>query len=271
LEVVRALQSEVAPAELATVFFTSGTTAAPKAPLHDHAALVHQAGVLAEAFGYTPDDRWWAALPLFFTGGFVTGALATLAAGASIVLQAGPDPDAALDLIQHERPTILIGSNLVPALLEHPRLADPASGEPAPSGVDGEILVRGPSLMRSYYGLEPQDCFDAEGFFHTGDLGHLDADGSLHFTGRLRDVIKSAGATVSPAEVEAALERHSQVHAACVVPAPDPVRGEVVVAFVVADPGVDEEALRAYCRRELAVYKVPRHFFLRSETDFPRT
>ena len=339
LEVVRALQSEVAPAELATVFFTSGTTAAPKAPLHDHAALVHQAGVLAEAFGYTPDDRWWAALPLFFTGGFVTGALATLAAGASIVLQAGPDPDAALDLIQHERPTILIGSNLVPALLEHPRLAgtpvafrkgmagntpiiakfcpadhlcvgtygmsetatcvtstratdpvavrrgsngrpltgvvlrvvDPASGEPAPSGVDGEILVRGPSLMRSYYGLEPQDCFDAEGFFHTGDLGHLDADGSLHFTGRLRDVIKSAGATVSPAEVEAALERHSQVHAACVVPAPDPVRGEVVVAFVVADPGVDEEALRAYCRRELAIYKVPRHFFLRSETDFPRT
>ena len=97
------------------------------------------------------------------------------------------------------------------------------------------------------------------------------SDGSLHFTGRLRDVIKSAGATVSPAEVEAALERHSQVHAACVVPAPDPVRGEVVVAFVVADPGVDEEALRAYCRRELAVYKVPRHFFLRSETDFPRT
>jgi len=212
LEVVRALQSEVAPAELATVFFTSGTTAAPKAPVHDHAALVHQADVLAEAFGYTPDDRWWAALPLFFTGGFVTGALATFAAGATIVLQAGPDPDAALDLIQHERPTILIGSNLVPALLEHPRLAgtpvafrkgmagntpiiakfcpadhlcvgtygmsetatcvtstratdpvavrrgsngrpltgvvlrvvDPASGEPAPSGVDGEILVRGP-------------------------------------------------------------------------------------------------------------------------------
>ena len=339
MEVVRALQAEVAPAELATVFFTSGTTAAPKAPLHDHAALVHQAGLLAETFGYTPEDRWWAALPLFFTGGFVTGALATLAAGASIVLQAAPDPDAALDLIERERPTVLIGSNLVPALLEHPRLAattitlrkgmagntpiiakfcpadhlcvgtygmsetatcvtstratdpvkirrgsngrplagvvlrivDPATGAPVAPGVDGEVLVQGPSLMRSYYGLEPQDCFDAEGFFHTGDLGHLDADGAFHFTGRLRDVIKSAGATVSPAEVEAALERHPEVHAACVVPGPDPVRGEVVVAFVVADPGVDEEALRLHCRRELAVYKVPRHFFLRSETDFPRT
>ncbi|HEY3185901.1 MAG TPA: fatty acid--CoA ligase, partial [Solirubrobacteraceae bacterium] len=80
-----------------------------------------------------------------------------------------------------------------------------------------------------------------------------------------------AGATVSPAEVEAALERHPRVHAACVVPAPDPTRGEVVVAFVVADPEIDEAALRTHCRAELAAYKVPRHFFFRSEEEFPRT
>jgi acyl-CoA synthetase (AMP-forming)/AMP-acid ligase II len=338
-ELVRALQAEVVPADLATVFFTSGTTAAPKAPVHDHGALVHQAGILADAFGLVAEDRWWGALPLFFSGGFVAGALATLAAGATVVLQAGTDPDRALELIRRERPTVLIGSNLVPALLEHPgfaetpiafrkgmagntpiiaklcpgdhvcvgtygmsetatcvtstrasdpvdvrrgshgrplvgvaiRIVDLATRTPVPPGADGEILVRGPSLMRSYYGMEPRDCFDEAGFFHTGDLGRVDADGSLHFAGRLREVIKSAGATVSPAEVEAALERHPRVHAACVVPAPDPVRGEVVVAFVVADPGVDEAVLRTHCRGELAAYKVPRHFFLRSEDPFPRT
>jgi fatty-acyl-CoA synthase len=262
-----------------------------------------------------------------------------LAAGATIVLQAGTDTERSLELIRREQPTILIGSNLVPALLEHPRFAEspvafrkgmagntpiiaklcppdhvcvgtygmsetatcvtsaradepvairrgsngapladvavrivePGTGTPMPPGTDGEILVRGPSLMRSYYGTEPADCFDREGFFHTGDLGRIDADGRLHFAGRLREVIKSAGATVSPAEVEAALERHPRVHAACVVPGPDPVRGEVVVAFVVADPEIDEAVLRTHCRSELAAYKVPRHFFLRSEEEFPRT
>src|SRR6185436_7293427 len=182
------------------------------------------------------------------------GALATLAAGAAIVLQAGTDADRALELIQHEQPTILIGSNLVPALLEHPRfpgtrvafrkgmagntpiiakLCPPdhvcvgtygmsetatcvtstrateppevrrgSNGKPLPGvvvrivepggtaavapGTDGEVIVQGPSLMRSYYGMEPRDCFDAEGFFHTGDIGRIDADGNLHFAGRLR-------------------------------------------------------------------------------------
>src|SRR5439155_1328544 len=210
------------------------------------AALVHQAGVLAEAFGYTPDDRWWAALPLFFTGGFVTGALATLAAGASIVLQAGPDPDAALDLIQHERPTILIGSNLVPALLEHPRLA----GTPVAfrKGMAGNT----PIIAK----------FCPADHLCVGTYGMSETATCVTSTRATDPVAVRRGSNGRPL---------TGVVLRGVVPAPDPVRGEVVVAFVVADPGVDEEALRAYCRRELAVYKVPRHFFLRSETDFPRT
>ena len=114
------------------------------------------------------------------------------------------------------------------------RICDPESGAPLGVGIAGEICVRGPTLFSHYDGVSPRDCFDAEGFFHTGDLGRLDGHGALHFLGRIKDVIKTAGVNVAAAEVEATLLRHPAVGAAHVVPVPAGARGEDVAAFNVA-------------------------------------
>jgi acyl-CoA synthetase (AMP-forming)/AMP-acid ligase II len=150
------------------------------------------------------------------------------------------------------------------------RIVDPETGRPLASGETGELCVRGPTLLSRYYGEDPATTFDAEGFFHTGDLGWLDAEGALHFVGRAKDVIKTAGANVAAAEVEAVLLEHPAVGAAYAVGVPDAARGENVAAFVVPKAAVDEAALLAHCRERLASYKVPRHLWLRQEGELPQ-
>jgi acyl-CoA synthetase (AMP-forming)/AMP-acid ligase II len=149
------------------------------------------------------------------------------------------------------------------------RIVDPETGSPLATGVDGEICVRGPELLVGYVGEPPGSCRDAEGWFHTGDLGHLDAEGALHFVGRLKDVIKTAGANVAAAEVEAVLLEHPAVAAAHAVGVPHPTRGEEVAAFVVLKADVAETALVEHCRAALASYKVPRRVWVRAERDLP--
>jgi acyl-CoA synthetase (AMP-forming)/AMP-acid ligase II len=118
-------------------------------------------------------------------------------------------------------------------------------------------------MMLRYCKRRRQDCFDRDGFFHTGDRGWIDDDGYLHFTGRIRDVIKTAGVSVSPAEIEAVLQACPHVRAAAVVGANDPRRGQCIVAFVVAAPDASVGALDivAWCRERLAAYKVPQYVF----------
>jgi fatty-acyl-CoA synthase len=127
--------------------------------------------------------------------------------------------------------------------------------------------------MEGYYKVPRTSTFDAEGFFTTGDRGYFDADGNLHFGGRLKDVIKTAGVNVAAVEVEDALARHPAVKTAHVVGVPDAVRGENIAAFVIlkADAQVDADTLRAFCRDTLASYKVPRHVFFIGDADVPRT
>jgi fatty-acyl-CoA synthase len=150
------------------------------------------------------------------------------------------------------------------------RIVEPGSNRPLAAGQEGEIVVRGSSVMRTYYRTAPADCFDAEGFFHTGDSGSIDDAGLLHFTGRLVDVIKTAGVSVASAEVEATLMMHPTVKAAYVVPVPHPSRGENVAAFIVPAHGTCEtDTLLAHCRAQLATYKVPRFLFLVTEGDLP--
>jgi fatty-acyl-CoA synthase len=149
------------------------------------------------------------------------------------------------------------------------RIADPESGAPLPAGREGEICVRGPTLFSHYYRHEPADCFDLEGFFHTGDLGRLDDRGALHFLGRIKDVIKTAGVNVAAAEVEATLLAHPAVGAAHVVGVPDAMRGENVTAFVVPKRPVSEAEILAHCRERLASYKVPRQVWLRRDDELP--
>ncbi len=153
-------------------------------------------------------------------------------------------------------------------------IVDPDTGEPLPSGETGEILIRGATVMESYYRRRPHECFDERGFFRTGDLGWVDGEGYLHFIGRRREVIKTAGVNVAPAEVEAVLSTHPQVALAVVVPVTDPERGENVAAFVVPAANTEppgEQALAEFCRSHLAAYKVPRHFFFVAREELPST
>ena len=100
------------------------------------------------------------------------------------------------------------------------RITDPVTGQALPAGVDGEIRLRGPNLMRAICGRDQADTFDADGFYPTRDLGALDADGYLWLRGRLDDMFKVRGATVYPAEVEAALRAIDGVRQAYVTGVP---------------------------------------------------
>jgi fatty-acyl-CoA synthase len=150
---------------------------------------------------------------------------------------------------------------------------DPEAGTELPPEATGEICVRGVTLMEGYYKVPRSETFDPEGFFHTGDLGFLDHDGRLHFVGRLKDVIKTAGVNVSAAEVEELLAQHPAVAAAHVVGVPHPVRGENVAAFVVLRNGASasDDDLLEFCRQRLASYKVPRHVLFIEAEEVPRT
>lgn len=170
------------------------------------------------------------------------------------------------DAPQHLRET----SHGRPVGAKELRIWDPRTGRALPAGETGEICVRGPSLLAGYYKEPRESCFDAEGWFRTGDLGWLGDDGALHFVGRAKDVIKSGGANVAAAEVEAVLAEHPAVTAAYVVGVPDPARGESVAAFVVTRAAIEPHALLRHCQERLASYKVPRHVWFRSDASLPK-
>jgi acyl-CoA synthetase (AMP-forming)/AMP-acid ligase II len=150
------------------------------------------------------------------------------------------------------------------------RLIDAAGAPITTTGQEGELCVRGATLMQRYDGVPHRDCFDADGFFHTGDLARVDGRGLVHFLGRIKDVIKTAGVNVAAAEVESALLEHPAVKAAYVVGSPDAKRGENVVAFVVPhQSSASEEQLVAHCRERLASYKVPRRILFCREDELP--
>lgn len=135
------------------------------------------------------------------------------------------------------------------------------------SGV-GELCIRGPYVMQGYYKRSREECFDADGWFHTGDLVRADADGFFYFAGRLSAMIKTAGANVSAAEVEKAIAKVTGAESH-VVGIPDARRGELVAA-VVARPGLDEAALRERLKTELSAYKIPRRFIALPHNEIPR-
>jgi acyl-CoA synthetase (AMP-forming)/AMP-acid ligase II len=155
--------------------------------------------------------------------------------------------------------------------LEH-RIVDPETGAVLPDESEGELQVRGYSVMRGYLGREREDVFTADGFFPTGDLGCF-RDGHFFLTGRTTDMIKTAGANVAPAEVEAVLRASHGVLAAHVVGIPDADRGEVVAAaIVVRDPdAVDLDAIRGRLREALSAFKVPKHLVVLEAEEVPMT
>jgi fatty-acyl-CoA synthase len=341
---VEAAGAEVAPTDRGMVFFSSGSTAKPKAIVHAHRAAALQCWRWRHIFALGQDVRTWTANGFFWSGNFCMALGATFAAGGSLVLQRYFAPGEALRLMQSERVTLPIAwphqwARLVDdpawkevdlsslryvgetsALRTHPtvkcdwqepvsaygntetltlstmhpsgtpaaiaagnhgvplpgntiRIVDPVGGQVLPRGQAGEIAVKGPTLMLGYLRVAPEDTFDGEGFFRTGDGGFIDAEGRLHWQGRLNDIIKTGGANVSPLEVDAVLAECPGVKIVATVGVPHDTLGEIVVACVVPEAGaaVDEQSVRGFASKRLSSYKVPRRVLFLLESDLVLT
>ena len=300
------LRAEVDPAAVWVVIHTSGTTAAPKPVELTHGNFAASAAASARNLGVEPDDRWLCVLPLFHVGGL---SILTRSAiyGTCAVIHERFDPDAVRNTLGAGEATLvslvptmlrrlreaglseapalraaLLGGGPVPSdLLEWARSAglpvvptygmtETCSQIATPRllpGVEvrtsraGELLVRGPMVAAG--------ALAEDGWLHTGDIGHVDADGTLHVEGRIKDVIVTGGENVAAPEVEDALQSHPAVADAAVVGRPDAEWGEAVTAYVVLVAEAADEELAAHCRERLAGYKVPRAFV--RVADLPRT
>lgn len=340
---VDAIDAEVAPTDRGMVFFSSGSTAKPKAVLHTHRAAAIQCWRWSRISALDPNVRMWAANGFFWSGNFSQAMGSTLSAGGCLVLQRYFDPSEALKLMQTERVTYpvawphqwarlmedplwnevdlsslhYVGDN---AMRTHPtvktdwqepwscygntetltlsaahysgtpreisdgnhgfaldgmilRIVDPLTGKVLARNQNGEIAVKGPTLMLGYLRLATEDTFDEEGFFRTGDGGFIDDQGRLHWQGRLNDIIKTGGANVSPLEIDAVLGEYPGVKVAATVGVPHDKLGEMVVACVVPESGavVDEAGIRAFLTQRLSSYKVPRRVLFIEESDLTLT
>jgi long-chain acyl-CoA synthetase len=162
------------------------------------------------------------------------------------------------------------GSVGLPLPGQEVRIAD-GEGHFLPAGRAGEVVVRGPNVMRGYLG-QPEETAKAlqDGWLHTGDVGRFDEDGYLYLVDRVKDMIIRGGENIYPQEIESVLHAHPAVLEALVVGRPDPILGEEPVAFVALRHGhvVEPEELVAHCRKSLARFKVPRAVYI--EASLPK-
>jgi O-succinylbenzoic acid--CoA ligase len=286
----------------ALVVATSGTTGTPKGVVLTHEAVLASAHATSERLGVDPGrHRWLSCLPLNHVGGLSVVCRALLTA-TPLEVHAGFDPEAvrsasgpdvlvslvptALGRVgaQHFR-TVVLGGSAPPAGLASNVVTTygltetgsgvvydgvPLAGVEVAVGEESEIRLRGPMLGRAY--RNGAALVDGEGWFSTGDAGHLDAEGRLLVDGRLSELIVTGGENVWPAGVEAILARHPGVAEVAVAGRPDPEWGERVVAWVVparsGEPPTLEQ-LRAAVREELAGFAAPRELVLVEQ--LPRT
>jgi O-succinylbenzoic acid--CoA ligase len=286
----------------AVVVATSGTTGQPKGAVLTHKALAASAHATSQRVGVGTGDHWLACLPLAHVGGLsvVTRALATRL---PVTVVPGPDRtgvEAAVrrganlvslvpTLLDRLDPTwfrvIVLGGSRPPATVPANAYVTygltetasgvvydgiPLDGVEVRLGAEGEIFLRGPMLLRAY--RDGSDPKDAAGWFNTGDLGTLDAEGRLEVRGRRGDLIISGGENVWPDAVEAVLATHAGVEAVAVVGVADREWGQRVVAVVVpTDPAVPPslEELRDHAKDELGAWCAPRQLVL--VEDLPTT
>ena len=147
------------------------------------------------------------------------------------------------------------------------------TGKTVPRGASGELCTRGYSVMQGYWDdpVRTAEAIDAQGFMHTGDLATLDDEGFCNIVGRIKDMVIRGGENVYPREIEEFLYRHPKIADAQVVGLPDARYGEALCAWVVLREGasMDEEELRAFCRGQIAHYKIPA--YVKFVSAFPMT
>lgn len=339
--IIDAMTETVTPADPLVIMFTSGSSGSPKGVVHSHGNALGavQSGLAARCI--TAQTRLYLPMPFFWVGGFGSGILSVLLAGATLVTEEIPRPEATLRLLERERVTLFRGwpdqaealarhadsvgvdlSALRPGSLEallppeqraqpgaratlfgmteafgpycgYPadadmpaaawgscgkpfagmevRIVDPQSGAPAATGTAGMIQIRGPHTLRGICGRRREELFTPDGFYPTGDLGHLDEQGFLFYHGRSDDMFKVSGATVYPSEVERALRTIDGVDNAFVTNVPGPAGERVGAAVVVGDDALAPERLHASARKLLSAFKVPTVWLLLdSDDDVPR-
>jgi fatty-acyl-CoA synthase len=321
------------PKGIAAVFYTSGSTARPKAVPLLHEDLIVNGFYIGERQALSRDDRVFLASPLFWAYGGANALMAALTHGSTLVLQSQFRADEAIAILEEERCTSLYTlPAMTRALLDAPdfergrltslrtgltiggrkdvtlaaealgvsgicniygstetygnccvtptaspleqrldsqgpplpgvelKIVEVGTGTTLTAGEVGEIRVRGrvtPGYLDD--SGEPVRSTDEEGFFATGDLGSLDELGWLTYVGRSSEMIKSAGINISPSEVEEFLLTHPEVAEVAVLGGADPLKGEVVIAFVrlVSGATVSPADLRTFCKDRIAGYKVP--------------
>lgn len=338
--IANAAASASSPVDAGLIFYSSGSTAQPKAIQQTHRAATLQCWRFGHWYGVDHTVKTWSANGFFWSGNFAMAFGSTLTVGGCLILQRYFDPDASLALLQEEKVSLAIAwphqearlkecpgwadadlsalvyvdSELI--LATHPsitttwrqptgfgltetftfisgchgsenvensqgpvlpgntvRIIDPDTGAILPMGETGEIIAKGPTLTPGYVHSLPEDLFDREGFIHTADAGYLTPAGLLFWKGRLGDMIKTGGANVSPAEVDAVLLEHPGVLSVFSVGVPHETLGEIVVSCVVPREGhsPDEDTLRAYAKQTLASFKVPRKVLFFTEDELPMT
>ncbi len=153
------------------------------------------------------------------------------------------------------------------------KIIDAESGAVVAPGQSGELCTRGYSVMHGYWDdpVKTAEAIDAEGWMHTGDLATMDAEGYVNIVGRIKDMVIRGGENIYPREIEEFLYKHPAVQDVQVVGVPDVKYGEELCAWVVIKPGqtLTDEVLRAFCKGQIAHYKVPR--YIRFVNEFPMT
>lgn len=320
-DILAAVEQEVTPADTAVVIYTSGSTADPKGVMHTHGTVMRQTAGVASAIADMSGDlppKYFCAMPFFWVGG-ILGTAGALHAPVTLLVMPRLEPAGALELVERERGTAVIGwPTFTQQLRAHPDfgtrdlssapmlLSAPADislagvpdttprhrsmsetagsfltteigvmdadGKPVPTGEEGELWIRGVGVMTGYNKKERWEVFDADGWYHTGDRVFLrENDPDVYFAGRFTELIKSAGANVSPKEVEGVIEELDAITHCFVVGVGDEERGQEVVAVVVpSDPAAfDQHALMSEARASLSSYKVPTRWIVTEADRIP--
>lgn len=151
------------------------------------------------------------------------------------------------------------------------RIVNPQTGEDVPTGKAGELLIWGPHVCAGYWrNPKATSASIRNGWFHTGDMAHMDGDGFYYIDGRYKDMIKSGGENIYAAEVEAVFREHPAVKDAALIAMPDKIWGEVGLMIIILEEGqsVDQETLKEFCQDKLARFKIPKKVIVADELPY---